>query len=76
MKKQMIVTSSDDVTVILQYVNKGEVYKEVCMSPGGSIGSSFFGSFFGWFWLIHLGSHRPSVLATLVPLKEWDYHHT
>ena len=31
-----------------------------------------------WFilWLIHLGSHIPSVLATSVPLKEWDYHHT
>ena len=22
------------------------------------------------------GSHRPSVLATSVPLEEWDYHHT
>ena len=36
-------------------------------------------------WLVHLGSsgpgsgrgsHRPSVPATSVPLKEWDYNHT
>ena len=32
------------------------------------------------FWLIpqlvHLGSHRPSNLVTLVPLKEWNYNQT
>ena len=57
------------------YVNE-EVYKEVHMTPRGSFGSSFFGLFFSWFWLICPGSHRPSASATLVPLVEWDYHHT
>ena len=32
------------------------------------------------FWLVpqlvHLGSHRPSNLATSVPLKEWNYNQT
>ena len=50
------------------------VYKEVHMSPerlvvslSGSPDSSF---------VSFLGSHRPSVLATSVPLEEWDYYHT
>ena len=45
------------------------------MSPRGSW-FFFCGSFFSWFLLTHPGSHRPLVLATSVPLEEWDYHHT
>ena len=41
-------------------------------------GVHFFGLFIWFFWLVpwlvHLGSHRPSNLATLMPLKEWNYN--
>ena len=74
MKKQMNVTSLDDVTVILLTYMKG-VYKEAHTSPGklvvspsGTPSDSSFGSF--------LGSHRPSVSAAWVPLEKWDNYHT
>ena len=49
------------------------VYKEMCMSPTVLLLVLHL-----WFvlQLIHPGSHRHSVSATLVPLKEWNYHHT
>ena len=51
------------------YINDGKVQRKVHMSPG----SSFIHFWFLVLWLIpqlvHLGSHRPSDLATSVPLK-------
>ena len=56
------------------YVNEGVVFKEAHMSPGASslivASSGSLDSF-----LSFLGSHRPSVSATSVPLEEWDYNH-
>ena len=55
---------------------------DIKVSAHGTWGS--FGSFFSlliWFlwlipWLVHLGSHRPSHSANLVPLKEWNNNQT
>ena len=58
---------------ISSYINEGGLYKEECMGPGALLWSlvvDLFGS------TSFVGSHRPSVSATLVPLKEWDYNHT
>ena len=47
------------------------VYKKTHMSPGVLLLVLCL-----WFilWLIHSWSHRSSVSATSVPLKEWDHH--
>ena len=56
---------------------KGSVHK-----TQGSVSQSFLCSFiFIWFfWLVPqlvcLASHRPSYLAILVPLEEWNYNQT
>ena len=77
-QKQTTVMSLDDVTdVLLMYIG------------GGIKGSAHETEGLGlWFWflvwlsvqlvpqLVHLGSHRPSNLATLVPLEEWIYNQT
>ena len=83
MQKQMTVTSFDDVTDIL-LMNFGGRYKSRCTwDPGVSWlvqFSSLVHSFglFVWLvpWLVHPGSHRPSNLATSVPLEEWNYNQT
>ena len=56
----------------------------MCTRPRGQLGSVQLSLFllgqFLVFWLVpqlvHLGSHRPSNSATLVPLEEWNYNQT
>ena len=78
-QKQTTVLSFDDVTdILLKYL--GVRYKkEACTRPG----EVWFSCSFFWYsvcfsWLVsqlvHLGSHRPSNLAMLVPLKECNYN--
>ena len=70
-QKQMTVMSFDDITdVLLTYIggrNEGFV---------DEIFGSLVQSFQHVPQLVHLGSHRPSNSATLVPLEEWNYNQT
>ena len=54
------------------YVEVRGLYKGVCMSPGGSC----LGFWLNHIWLHFVRSHRPSPVATSVPLEEWDYNLT
>ena len=75
-QKQRTVTSSDDVTdVLLMYIG-GRDKKEAHTRPRGSVHWSFSQFQVFWLvpWLLPLGSHWPSNLATLVPLEEWNYN--
>ena len=55
------------------YINEGVVFKKAHTSLGALIWSLVLGLFGTTSFL---GSHRPSVLATLVPLEEWEYNYT
>ena len=75
----MTVTSFDDITDVLLMYIRGRYKRKYAQDPGGSVMYSF--SLFIWFfWLVpqlgHLASHRPSNLATLIPLEEWNYNQT
>ena len=77
-QKQMTVTLFDDVSdVLLTYIRVG--IKKACTRPRGLVQFFSFSQFLVFWlipWLVHLGGHRHSNLATLVPLREWNYNQT
>ena len=74
--KQMTVTSLGDVTDVLMYIGGRDKRKCTWDQRTLVLVLSLVQLFRLVPWLVHLGSHRPSNLATLVPLKEWNYNQT